>query len=105
MRGGAEQIAEATHRKRSNGLAIETGEQKSIVIFVRKDAEMVLPKIDHRFIELPVAVDCAQEFRALQLGDDHLRILRWGRGLRSCRTGLLSCHGIGTLHAVRIHHG
>src|SRR5438128_7611074 len=61
VRGGAEQIAKASHRKRPNRLSIECGEQISIVVFVCEDAEMVLPKIDHQLIELLVAVNRAQK--------------------------------------------
>src|SRR5262245_37053157 len=80
MRSRAEQIAKATHGERSNRFAIKGREQESIVVFIGKDAEMVLPEIDHYLVELSLAVNSAQEFCALQLTHDHLRIFRrWSR--------------------------
>ena len=76
MRRGAEQVAETAQGEGTNRFAIECSQQVSIVIFIGKDAEMVLPKIDHHFKQLLFAVNGAQQLRTLQLSHNHLRVLR-----------------------------
>ena len=76
--GRAEQISKATHGKGPYRFAVESGEQIAVIVFVREDAEMVLPKINHQLEKLLFAVNGAQEFRALQFSHDHLRVL-WRR--------------------------
>ena len=81
MRGGAEQIAKTSQRKRANGVAIVTCQEVTIIVFVREDAEMVFPKIDHYLVQLTFTVNRAQQLGALQFSHDHLWIFGWRRRL------------------------
>ena len=63
--GRAEQIPKATHGKGPYRFAIESGEQIAVIVFVREDAEMVLPKINHQLEKLLFAVNGPQDFRTL----------------------------------------
>ena len=83
MRGCAQQIAEPAHNEGTNGFAIETGEQVTIVILVCEDAEMVLPKINHQLVKLSFAIHSSQDLRPLQVRDHHIGILRWRCRFRS----------------------
>src|SRR5215510_8798912 len=93
MRGRAEQIAETAKCERTDGVAIITGQQIAIAILIREDVEMVLPEINHYFVQLPFAVDGAQKFGALQVSYNHLWILR--------RRGWLGCGGTRLLRITR----
>src|SRR5205814_2211304 len=85
------QISKARQRKRANRFAIVSGEQIAVIILVRKDAEMVLPKINHQLVKLLFAVNRAQEFRALQFSHDHLWIFWRGSWFRGRERRHLAC--------------
>ena len=101
MRGRAQQVAESSEREGANCVAIKARQQVTIRILVGENAKVVLPEINHHFVQLTFAVNGAQQCGALQFGNNHLRILWWRRWLRRRRFGLRS---VGLLRVRRLLH-
>ena len=70
LRGRLEQIAELAEHVRANRVALVFGEQKPGGALARVDVEVVEPEIDEHFLELPLAVDRAQQLLLGQLDHD-----------------------------------
>ena len=85
---GAEQIAELAHRMRANHVAVVLREIESRLSLARENAEVILPEIDHHFIELPLARHGPRQLHRLQLPDDLLRLSRGAGELRILREEL-----------------
>jgi hypothetical protein len=73
LRRSEEEIAKFTEGLRPNGIAIVGRCQPTIGSFGGKNIEMVVPEVDHDFVELALAVHSAQETRLLELEDDEAR--------------------------------
>ena len=56
----AEQIAKASEGRWPNHITIELSQHKPIRILICEDTEMILPEVDHHFVQLPLAVNRAQ---------------------------------------------
>ncbi len=63
-------------RVRTNRVAIVGNQQPAIGALAGKDVEMVGPEINHHFLQLPLAVNRAQNSRRLQLSGHSLRQLQ-----------------------------
>ena len=61
------QVAEFAQRVRTNDVAIVLGEEETRLSLAGEDAEVILPEVDHHFVELPLARHGARELRRLHL--------------------------------------
>ena len=69
LRGRAEQIAKPSEHARPDDVALVRGEQHAIGALACVDVEVVEPEIHQHFLQLPVAVDGAENFLLLELDD------------------------------------
>ena len=76
LRHRAEQVAELPERARTNHVAIVLREISTRLALAGEDAEVVLPEVDHHFVELALRRDRARERRRLHLPDELLRFAR-----------------------------
>ena len=75
LRRGLEQIAELAEDVRPDRFALVLGEHEAIGPLLRVDIEMIEPEIGQHFLQLPLAVDRAQQLLLAQLDDDAVGFL------------------------------
>ena len=64
LRDRAEQVAELAERVRANHVAIVLGEEQARLPFAGEHTEVILPEVDHHFVELTLARHGARELDA-----------------------------------------
>ena len=79
-RRGQQQVLELTQHVGANGVALVTGQQRTILLLAFVHIEVVEPEIREHFFQLPVGIDRADHLGLPQVAqDDLLRLTRHGR--------------------------
>ena len=73
LRRRHQQILELAERMRTNHIALIAGHQHSVESLFHEHIEVVEPEVGHHLIQLPLAVDGAQNFRLHQLAHHYDR--------------------------------
>src|SRR5690349_11152818 len=85
----AEQVAELAERIRTNHVAVVLRQIEARLAFPGKNAEVILPKIDHHLVQLALGRHRARQLSRLNLADHLLIPLRGLTQLRILREELL----------------
>src|SRR5205823_1902944 len=91
LRDGSQQIAELAEGVWADHVTIVRREKETRLPLAGVHGEMVLPKIHHHFVELPLADHSARQLHRLYIANDPLRPTREIPKLRIIRQCLTTC--------------